>query len=129
MDKQIDVQKLGNQTERDYAFFGCPDCEVHFIIGKGEYEGRQTIFCENDECTFFLLSDLRDLEVSGPREYRKFEFCMYMNCPYISRGALLFCDRPRGETHGEHGGCIKSATEFHDWLKDNGFKLLKGIEL
>ena len=56
------------------------------------------------------------------REYAKHEFCKSVNC------SCYLCP---SETHNIAGGCcfenagdcIKTAKEFHMWLKGNGFNI------
>ncbi len=68
------------------------------------------------------------------REYEKFAFCLDQECVFLkikSKATYIGefkrvpagCNRPKGNSHGEHGGCIKTATELYDWLITNGFRI------
>lgn len=54
--------------------------------------------------------------MTAKREYQKYEFCKAVNCPVI-----------KNQSTCEIGSimCIRTAKEFHLWLKDNGYKIVK----
>ena len=48
------------------------------------------------------------------REYEKYEYCKAVNCPAIEYGEKCCIS-----------GCIYTARQFHEWLKENNFKIVK----
>lgn len=53
---------------------------------------------------------------ANTREYRKYEFCENVGCPTIKNG---------GKCRIEPSMCWCTAKEFHHWLNENGFKIVK----
>ena len=49
------------------------------------------------------------------REYKKYEFCKTIKCPALKDNLCL--------TDPEV--CVFSAKEFHIWLKEQGFEIIK----
>lgn len=56
------------------------------------------------------------------RRYKNKEFCKSVKCKKLVQNTIdkthCYC-----EMHG--GGCVKTAKEFHNWLNENNFCLLK----
>mgnify|MGYP001472192644 CR=1 FL=1 len=56
------------------------------------------------------------------RRYENKEFCKDMQCQMLHRSSVdkneFFCER-------NTKGCVYTAKEFHHWLNENGFHLLK----
>jgi len=48
------------------------------------------------------------------REYQKYEFCKAMNCSWFQYGTCTI--KP---------GCSYSARQFHGWLNEEGFEIIK----
>ena len=61
--------------------------------------------------TFMNVKEIKN----NMREYGKYEFCKAMKCPALKDNLCL--------TDPEV--CVFSAKEFHIWLKENNFKLVK----
>lgn len=55
------------------------------------------------------------------QEYKKYEFCKAIGCSW--RVAAMNNGLP--DERCIHRGCRHTAKEFHHWLKDNGFKIVK----
>ncbi len=51
------------------------------------------------------------------REYEKYEYCKAIGCPAIEYGEKCCIS-----------GCIYTARQFHEWLKENNFKIVKEEE-
>lgn len=53
-------------------------------------------------------------------EYRKYEYCKDINCEGLKShlDESVYCSR-------SSEFCLKTAKEFHKWLKKNNFKLVK----
>ena len=62
------------------------------------------------------ISDL--VRIGSVREYRKYEFCDAERCRFLSsdRNSCLV---------SQEGNCPFTAKEFHHWLKDSGFEIVK----
>ena len=59
------------------------------------------------------------------REYGKYEFCKAVDCEYHypkNRFEAENCSVPISSY------CPLTAKEFHQWLKENGFKIVKEVE-
>ena len=54
--------------------------------------------------------------MSETREYEKYEFCSNIRCGFFHHIEIKCLNKHR---------CIFSAKDFHHWLKDNGFKIVK----
>jgi glycine/serine hydroxymethyltransferase len=54
------------------------------------------------------------------REYQKHEFCESVKCKAI---AYSLNNTPQCGRYSDT--CIKTAKQFHQWLKANGFKIVK----
>ena len=53
------------------------------------------------------------------RQYEKYEYCKSIQCPDLqSCAAIYFCDNTADY-------CRRTAKEFHHWLKENGFQIVK----
>ena len=50
--------------------------------------------------------------------YQKYEFCDTIDCPGMRNGKCQV----------KQEDCIRTAKEFHHWLSDNGFEIVKSIE-
>lgn len=48
---------LNNATNKEYAAFNCPKCNLHGIIDKDQYEGKISIQCP--KCDFHKTIDFR----------------------------------------------------------------------
>jgi len=59
------------------------------------------------------------------RHYEDKEFCKEVNCAQLHQNTItpehFYCKRSAS------GGCTKTAKDFHHWLEENGFMLLKLI--
>ncbi len=58
---------------------------------------------------------LESLQEQPQIAYGKHEFCKSMNCPYLTPATT--CDIC---------GCFYTAKQFHHWLQENNFKIIKG---
>lgn len=54
------------------------------------------------------------------REYQKYEFCESVKCKAL---AYSLSNTPQCGRYSDT--CIKTAKQFHQWLVDNGFKIVK----
>ena len=54
------------------------------------------------------------------RVYQKYEFCHAVNCPSIRRAMVR-----DGKCKTPNALCIYSAKDFHKWLNENGFEIIK----
>jgi hypothetical protein len=50
------------------------------------------------------------------QEYQKYGFCRDIGCAYAPPSGCKM-DAP---------GCVRTAKEFHHWLKENGYRIVKG---
>lgn len=60
------------------------------------------------------------------RGYEKHEFCKSVGCTYLdtnSNGKITFCKK-----QGKGWTCSKTAKEFHCWMIENGFVIVKDVE-
>ena len=57
---------------------------------------------------------LESLQEQPQIAYGKHEFCKSMNCPYLTPATT--CDIC---------GCFYTAKQFHHWLQENNFKIIK----
>ena len=51
-------------------------------------------------------------------EHQKYEFCMAIKCQDLVKDKCVLGD-------DYHSFCCATAKEFHHWLKENGYKILK----
>ena len=51
------------------------------------------------------------------KEYKKYEFCKSVGCIELTKKEPIKC--------GAVYKCVYTAREFHRWLKNNGYKILK----
>ena len=51
-------------------------------------------------------------------EYKKYEFCKAIDCPGLRNDGTCYEKDP--------AFCLHSAKDLHHWLKNNGFKIVKG---
>lgn len=56
------------------------------------------------------------------RRYTNKEFCVAVKCKELLHGGT---DKDDLHCNSKNNGCIKTAKEFHKWLNENGFHLLK----
>jgi hypothetical protein len=49
------------------------------------------------------------------QEYQKHEFCQDIGCAYAPPSGCKM-DAP---------GCVRTAKEFHNWLKENGYRIVR----
>jgi UDP-N-acetyl-D-mannosaminuronic acid transferase (WecB/TagA/CpsF family) len=58
-----------------------------------------------------------DASRDNQQEYQKYEFCRDMECDNLYNQASCVVDDPYG--------CVFTAREFHHWLKENGYRIVK----
>jgi len=59
--------------------------------------------------------NVKEIKNNIMRKYKKYEFCKAIKCPALKDNLCL--------TDPEM--CMYSAKEFHQWLKENNFKIIK----
>ena len=67
---------------------------------------------------------LKSVAARIKREYQKYEFCKAVNCSCYTPGAKDLQVLPNCIT----SDCVMTAKEFHHWLMDNWFKIIKENE-
>jgi UDP-N-acetyl-D-mannosaminuronic acid transferase (WecB/TagA/CpsF family) len=63
------------------------------------------------------MKDAWDASRDNQQEYQKYEFCRDMECDNLYNQASCVVDDPYG--------CVFTAREFHHWLKENGYRIVK----
>lgn len=67
------------------------------------------------------------MSIEGYRDYKRREFCNKTRCPV----QMLMNDQDEGSEEHEKirsickNNCIKSTYEFHHWLMENGFLVVR----
>jgi len=54
------------------------------------------------------------------QSYQKYEFCEAMKCSYLDAGPI--------GCHISDGNCVYAAKEFHSYLTENGFEIVRREE-
>lgn len=96
-----------NSSDCDWLFTDLPEAtqigRIEKLCSHPESESR---FCAENTCPKKLQSN--------KREYQKHEFCLAMKCSWFQHGVCTL--KP---------GCAYTARQFHYWLKDNEFEIIK----
>jgi hypothetical protein len=71
-------------------------------------------------CRYLLIQDKARIIWQASREnqqeYQKYEFCRATDCVELKNN-MKFCELNKT--------CSSSAKEFHHWLKENGYRIVK----
>lgn len=101
-----------NNIDCDWLFIDIPENatlgRIEKLCSHPESESR---FCAENTCP-------KKLE-STSREYRKYEFCEDIDCIGMRHGKCSV----KGPNE-----CICTAKDFHHWLNENGFKIVKAAK-
>jgi hypothetical protein len=73
------------------------------------------IYRTSDEIEY--MKQAWDASRDNQQEYQKYEFCRDMECDNLYNQASCVVDDP--------AGCPLTAKEFHCWLKENGYRIVK----
>jgi len=64
---------------------------------------------------------LKSVAARIKRKYQKYEYCKDVNCPCYIRGTKDLQVLPNCIA----SDCVMTAKDFHHWLKENGFEIIK----
>jgi len=128
---EIKVGKMSNIKKRE--LLPCPFCGGEAKLNKEYEQEYATSTCCVVECDCGLITDIYDdpeeaINIWNTRakqkqeEYKKYEFCKDVKCTQyeIKKRRIEYkmsCER-------EIFGCSKTAKEFHEWLKENNYKII-----
>ncbi len=102
-DTKIEFRSLSTkEMNNEYGESGLT-CQEHLDIFQLEVDRLK-------QCVEWLESHQEQQQIA----YEKYEFCRSMNCPYLTESTIC-----------NIYGCFYTAKQFHHWLQENNFKIIK----
>ena len=91
------------------------------LVAESEDEGWEVFYTGPD---FGCIHHEDNIALGRTKEYEKCEFCKQIKCECLipeseELGIPISCNFSHDKD------CIYTAREFHHWLKENGFKIIK----
>ena len=80
---------------------------INKICGHAESESR---YCQEETCP---------IKHRPKRRYEKYEYCKAVDCHGISNASRCCL---------KDGDCDRTAKEFHIWIEENGFEIVKAAK-